>query len=194
MVQTVNPALRRATYEDLLKVPDILVAEIIDGELFTSPRPASPHARAASVIRADVDPFDRRPGSPGGPGGWWILFEPELHLGSDILVPDLAGWQRERMPMLQNVPFFTQAPDWVCEVVSPSTGRLDRVRKMPAYAREQVGHLWLVDPLQRTLEVYQLEGQRWVLLGTHGDTDSVHAEPFAAIEIELNRWWLEESP
>ena len=90
-VTAMNPARRQATYEDLLKVPDILIAEIIDGELITSPRPASPHARATSVIRGDLDPFDRRPGSSGGPGGWWILFEPELHLGADILVPDLAG-------------------------------------------------------------------------------------------------------
>lgn len=192
MVATMNLAPRRATYEDLLKVPDIVIAEIIDGELITSPRPASPHARAASVIRGELDSFDRRLGGPGGPGGWWILFEPELHLGADILVPDLAGWRRERMPVLRDVPYFEQAPDWVCEVVSPSTGRLDRVRKMPVYAREQVGHLWLVDPLQRTLEVYHLEGRRWVLLSTHGDAASDHVEPFEAIEIDLSRWWLEE--
>lgn len=192
MVATMNLAPRRATYEDLLKVPDIVIAEIIDGELITSPRPASPHARAASVIRGELDSFDRRLGGPGGPGGWWILFEPELHLGADILVPDLAGWRRERMPVLRDVPYFEQAPDWVCEVVSPSTGRLDRVRKMPVYAREQVGHLWLVDPLQRTLEVCHLEGRRWVLLSTHGDAASDHVEPFEAIEIDLSRWWLEE--
>ncbi|MGE0682703.1 MAG: Uma2 family endonuclease, partial [Candidatus Binatia bacterium] len=116
-----NPAQRRATYEDLLKVPDILIAEILDGELITSPRPASPHARAASVLIQDVGPFDRQTGGPGGPGGWWILFEPELHLDADILVPDLAGWRRERMPVLRDMPYFAQAPDWVCEVVSPST-------------------------------------------------------------------------
>ncbi|MBI3799616.1 MAG: Uma2 family endonuclease [Deltaproteobacteria bacterium] len=189
-----NPAPRRATYEDLLKVPDILIAEIIDGELITSPRPASPHARVSSALVQDLNPFDRRPGGPGGPGGWWILFESELHLGADILVPDLAGWRRERMPILQNVPYFEQAPNWVCEVVSPSTGRLDRVRKMPVYAREQVAHVWLVDPLQHTLEVYHLERQHWVLLRTHGDVESARAEPFAAIEIDLSRWWLEEAP
>jgi len=187
-----DPARRRATYEDLLQVPDILIAEIIDGELIASPRPAFPHAQASSAIVQDLGPFSRRPGGPSGPGGWWILFEPELHFGVDILVPDLAGWRRERMPILENVAYCELAPDWVCEVVSPATGRLDRVRKMPVYARERVGHIWLVDPLQRTLEVYHLEGQRWVLLGTHGDTDNVHAEPFEAIEIDLSRWWLEE--
>ena len=188
-----NTAPRQATYEDLLKVPDHLVAEIVDGELVTSPRPASPHARATSVIRADVDPFDRQPGGPGGLGGWWILFEPELHLGTDILVPDLAGWRRERMPVLANVPYFEQAPDWVCEVVSPSTARIDRVRKMPIYARERVNYLWLVYPGLQTLEVYRLEGPHWVVASSHGGAESVRAEPFAAIELDMSRWWLEEA-
>lgn len=192
MVTVMDPARRKATYEDLLQVPDILIAEIIDGELITSPRPAFPHARAASVIAQDLSPFDRRPGSPSGPGGWWILFEPELHLGPDILVPDLAGWRRERMPRLENVPYSELAPDWVCEVVSPSTGRLDRVRKMRIYARERVGHVWLVDPLLHTLEVYRLEGQQWVVASTHEGTETVHAEPFAGIELDMGRWWLEE--
>ena len=193
MVSVMDTARRRATYEDLLQVPDILIAEILDGELITSPRPASPHARAASVMAQDLGPFDRRPGGPGGPGGWWIFFEPELHLGPDILVPDLAGWRRERMPVLVNVPYFELAPDWVCEVVSPSTGRIDRVRKMPVYAREQVRHVWLVEPLQRTLEVYRREGPRWVLVSTHDGEEQVHAEPFEAIALDINRWWLEEA-
>ncbi|MGH7965864.1 MAG: Uma2 family endonuclease [Candidatus Binatia bacterium] len=186
-----EPARRRATYEDLLQVPDLFIAEIIDGELITSPRPASPHARAVSIIGRDIDPFDRSPGRPGGPGGWWVLFEPELHLGTDILVPDLAGWRRERMPALKNVPYFEQAPDWVCEVMSPSTGRLDRVRKMPIYTREQVNHLWLVDPLQRTLEVYRREGPGWIVVSTHGGAEGVRAEPFEVLELDMSRWWLE---
>jgi Uma2 family endonuclease len=193
MVAPMNTAQRHATYEDLLKVPDILIAEILDGELITSPRPASPHARATSVIRVGIDPFDGLSGGSGGPGGWWILFEPELHLGADILVPDLAGWRRERMPRLQNVPYFDLAPDWVCEVVSPGTARIDRVRKMPIYAREQVSYLWLVHPSLQTLEVYRLEGQHWVVASSHGGTESVRAEPFEAIELDMSRWWLEEA-
>jgi len=189
-----NPAQRRATYDDLLKVPDILVAEILDGELFTFPRPATPHARTSSVLRGMLDPFDQRIGGPDGLGGWWILFEPELHLGDDILVPDLAGWRRDRMPVLPNVAYFDSAPDWVCEVVSPSTARFDRVRKVPAYAREGVGHLWLVDPLQQTLEVFRLEGRHWVLVSTHGGAETVRAEPFAALELDMARWWLEPEP
>jgi Uma2 family endonuclease len=185
-------ARRRATYEDLLKVPDTMVAEILDGELHATPRPASPHARAASGIGSDLwGPFDRPPNGPGQPGGWWILFEPELHLGPDVVVPDVAGWRREKMPVLANVAAFTQAPDWACEVVSPATAGADRVRKMRIYARESVGHLWLVEPLAKTLEVYRLENGRWIVAATHGGSERVRAEPFEAVELEIARWWLE---
>jgi Uma2 family endonuclease len=125
-----------------------------------------------------------------GGGGWWILPEPELHFADDVLVPDWAGWRRERLPVLQNVPFFTLAPDWVCEIVSPSTGRIDRSRKMRHYAADAVATLWLVDPLAQTLEVYRLEGGRWVVAATHGGDEVVRAEPFEVIEMRLARWWL----
>ena len=178
----------RATYEDLLAVPDHKVAEILDGELFVSPRPAAPHARAASVIGADIgSPFDR---GRGGPGGWWVLYEPELHFGEDVLVPDLAGWRRERMPAVPNAPFFTLAPDWVCEVVSPSTEQIDRRRKQPIYRREGVLHLWLVNPLARTLEVYRSSPDGWLLAATHAGAEQVRAEPFEAVELELAALWI----
>jgi Uma2 family endonuclease len=184
--------MRRATYEDLMQVPDHLVAELIDGELFTSPRPASPHAVATWRIGQDVGPFDGRPGAPGRPGGWWILFEPELHLGDDVLVPDLAAWTLERMPSVPNVPAFTLAPDWVCEVVSPSTGRLDRTKKLGVYARAGVSQAWLVDPLARTLEIYRLESARWVVVGAHGGDDKLPgAEPFGDLSVDLSQWWIE---
>jgi Uma2 family endonuclease len=186
-----STARRMATYEDLLQAPDNLVAEIVDGELITSPRPALGHAQASGALRESLGPFARRPGGPGGPGGWWILFEPELHLGPDILVPDLAGWRRERMPVLENVPYSEIAPDWVCEVLSPTTGRLDRVRKKPIYARERVGHLWLVDPIACTLEVYRIEGNRWLDVGAYGGAEIIRAEPFEAVELDMGRWWLE---
>jgi Uma2 family endonuclease len=188
-----EPARRRATYEDLLQVPEHMVAEILDGELYASPRPALPHARATSAIGGDLwGPFDRPPGGPGGPGGWWILDEPELHLGPDVVVPGLAGWRRERVPRLPNAAYFDQAPDWACEVVSPASGAMDRRLKMPIYAREGVSHLWLVDPVVKTLEVYGLEAGRWVVIGTYAGAERVRAEPFAAIDLDLSRWWLEE--
>jgi Uma2 family endonuclease len=183
----------RATYQDLLEVPEHLVAEIIDGELITSPRPAFPHARASSLLGADLTgPFDRGTGGSGvGPGGWWILDEPELHLGGDVIVPDLAGWRRERMPVLPNVAACQLAPDWVCEIVSPHTARIDRVRKTAIYAREKVAHLWLVDPLAQTLEVLKLENGKWVVLAVHGGAEKIRAEAFDAVELDIQRWWLE---
>jgi Uma2 family endonuclease len=187
-----EPARRRATYEDVLNAPEHVVAEIIDGELYTSPRPASPHARAGSAIGSDLfGAFDRPPGDPAGLGGWWIFDEPELHLGSDVIVPDLAGWRREHMPNIPKAPYLTQAPDWVCEIVSPSTEALDRGHKMRIYAREHMAHLWIVDPLAETVEVYRLETGRWVVVSTYAGNDRVRAEPFDAIEVDLRRWWLE---
>ena len=195
IVAPMGPPKRRATYEDLMQVPDTKVAEIIDGELVVSPRPASPHAHAATVLGSDVTgPFHRGPGDPAGPGGWWILLEPELHLAEDVLVPDWAGWQRDRLPVFPDTPAFTQVPDWVCEVISPSTGRIDRSRKMRIYAREGVSHLWFVEPQLETLEIYRLESGRWVVVGTHAGDEAVRAEPFDAVELRLGRWWMPRNP
>jgi Uma2 family endonuclease len=176
-----------ATYEDLFNVPDNLVAEIIYGHLYTSPRPAPRHARASSILGAKVtDPYDV---GNGGPGGWWILDEPELHLGPDILVPDLAGWRRERMPELPETAFFELAPDWICEILSPSTARMDRAEKMPLYGKNGVEHLWLVDPDVRTLEAYELRGENWMLLVTLDEDKPVSVPPFDAIEFPLSALW-----
>jgi Uma2 family endonuclease len=182
-----EPAKRRATYEDLLAVPKHLVAEIINGNLVTQPRPASRHARAASWLGGELHgPFDR---GKGGPGGWILLDEPELHLHGDILVPDLGSWRRTRMPELPDAAAFELAPDWVCEVLSPSTAATDRAEKMPIYARERVAHLWLVDPIARTLEALVLEGASWSVLGTWRDDAKVRVEPFEAFELELGGLW-----
>ena len=116
-----------------------------------------------------------------------------MHFADDVLVPDMAGWRRERMPSLPDAAFITQPPDWLCEVVSPSTGALDRGRKMRIYAREAVGHLWIVDPIVRTLEVYRLETGRWMVVSAHGGAERVRAEPFEALEIDIARWWLGET-
>ncbi len=193
MLPIVALVKRNATYDDLCALPDHMVAEIIDGDLFASPRPASPHALASSMLGAAlIRSFGDEPGGADLPGGWWILFEPELHLRRDVLVPDLAGWRRERMPTVPDVAGFELAPDWVCEVISPSTGEIDRGRKMRVYAREQVAHLWIVDPILRTLEVYRLEDGRWVVASTHAGTEQVRAEPFAAVGLDMRRWWREQ--
>jgi Uma2 family endonuclease len=186
-----EPARKHATYEDVLAAPPHVVAEIMFGVLHTHPRPAGPHAKAASVLGMDLGgPFDR---GRGGPGGWIVLDEPELHLGDDIVVPDLAGWRRERMPDVTTAAYFTLAPDWICEVLSRSTQAVDRADKMAIYARERVPHAWLVDPIARTLEVYRLQATEWLRLGTWRDDAVVRAEPFDAIELELGALWIRDT-
>lgn len=178
---------RPATYEDLVKVPDHFVAEILDGQLHVSPRPAPRHADASAGLGGALrNPFDR---GRGGPGGWRILGEPELHLGADVLVPDLAGWRRERLPALPEEAYFSLAPDWICEVLSPSTASMDRVKKLAVYAREQVRHAWLADPLARTIEILRLENDRWTIVATFADHDVIRAEPFDALELDLSLLW-----
>jgi Uma2 family endonuclease len=180
-------AQRRSVYEEFLVAPKHLVAEIIGGNLRTHPRPATPHARAATRLGIKIGgPFDL---GEGGPGGWLFLDEPELHLLGDILVPDLAGWRRERMPEMPVVPFVELAPDWICEVLSPSTEAEDRADKMPTYARAGVAHAWLVDPLARTLEAFALEAGAWRVLGTWRNDARVRVQPFEAMELELSALW-----
>jgi Uma2 family endonuclease len=180
---------KRFTYDDLLAVPEPLVAELIDGDLLTSPRPRVRHASAASALGGLLfDPFRR---GVGGPGGWTILDEPELHMGQDVLVPDLAGWRRERFAAVDpDAVGIGVAPDWICEVLSPSTARIDRARKLPVYARESVGHAWLLDPVAQTLESFQLSSDRWTLLPTYEGTARVRVVPFDAIEIDLGILWV----
>lgn len=182
-----EPAERAATYEDLLQASPHLVAEILFGRLHTHPRPAPKHARASSMLGGKLmDPFDN---GKDGPGGWWILDEPELHPGRHVVVPDVAGWRRERMPELPETAWFELAPDWVCEVLSPSTAQTDRSLKLPIYAEHGVGHIWLVDPELRTLEVYERKDGKWLLLATLKENDDVRLPPFDAIAFSLALLW-----
>jgi len=184
-----DPGRRRATYQDVLDAPPNMVAEVLFGTLYTNPRPAAPHARAASVLGMDLGgPFDR---GRGGPGGWVLLDEPELHFGDDIVVPDLAAWHKDRFER-PSTAYFTVHPDFVCEVLSRRTEKIDRADKMTVYAREGVRHAWLVDPVARTLEVYRLQGNDWLRVGVFRDDARVRAEPFDAIELELDALWLAE--
>jgi Uma2 family endonuclease len=186
---------RRATYADLEAVPSNKVAELVRGALHVMPRPAPRHARASTSLTGRLHgPFDL---GDGGPGGWWILDEPELHFldptepgEEDVLVPDLAGSRRERMPSLPKEAFFRLAPDWICEVLSKSTEDFDRTEKMPVYAREGVRHAWLIDPVARTLEVYALgAGGVWGEPTVHREVERVRVAPFEAIELDLSVLW-----
>lgn len=183
-----QPAQCCATYEDLRSLPEHMVGELIDGKLYALPRPALRDARAASALGEELGPpFNR---GRGGPGGWIILHEPELHFGMNVLVPDLAGWRRERMPELPDVAWTEIAPNWVCEVLSPSTGLLDRQKKLPIYAGQGVDHVWLVDPALESLEIFRLDGESYRLVRTHGKDELVRAEPFDAIELDLGGLWM----
>lgn len=184
-------AMKRATHEDVLAALENKVAEILDRERFLSARPPVRHALAASRLSRVLGRFDDE---TGGPGGWWILGEPEVHLGDQVVVPDLAGWPRERMPVIPDVAFFTLVPGWVCEVLSPPTERIDRIHKLRIYAEAGVAHAWLVKPAHRTLEVLRLREGLWTIAGVWEDAAVVRAEPFDAIELELRRLWPDPAP
>ncbi len=187
-----NLARKRATYADLEAAPPHLVAELINGALEAHPRPLSRHSVAANSLGDELtSPFQK---GRGGPGGWIFMVEPELHLGADVLVPDLAGWRRERLPSLPDKAGLTIAPDWLCEILSPSTARLDRGPKMQIYARHGVAFLWLLDPATHVLESYQLADGKWVLQGTATGSDDVRLPPFDAISFPLSELFPLDPP
>ncbi|MGZ3421105.1 MAG: Uma2 family endonuclease [Polyangiales bacterium] len=180
----------RAALEAL---PENVKGEIIDGELFVQPRPRFRHARASLFVGRHIGgPFDL---DDGGPGGWWILVEPGIELpNAPEVAPDVAGWRRTRMPSPPppDEP-IRMAPDWVCEVLSPSNQRWDLLKKFPFYARTGVPWLWVIDPRARTLEVRELRDGKWTVRSVHGDEDSVRLPPFEEVELPLSRMWIPEA-
>jgi Uma2 family endonuclease len=187
-----EPAKKRATYADLEAVPPHLVAEIIEGELVTHPRPAPRHVKASHLLSYELTgPFEMR---RGGPGGWVFLPEPELHLGPEVIVPDVAGWRRERLTELPETAYLETVPDWVCEVISPSTESYDRDAKRRIYADVGVAHLWLVDPRVQLLEAFALAERKWLLVATYRGSQQVSAPPFDAIAFSLGVLWPFDAP
>jgi Uma2 family endonuclease len=190
-VSRARPLGRPATWEDLDLVPEHLKGELVGGEIIAAPRPGGPHQYAAAELSAELFQAFRR--GRGGPGGWIILPEPYVRFGTDIRSPDLVGWRADRYSTPRRGPFEI-IPDWVCEALSPRTAKMDRTEKMPLYAAHGVKHMWLVDPEEHILEVYRLQGEKWLLLGAHGGDDKVRAEPFDAIELELSLLWAPMPP
>ena len=178
-----------ATYDDLYTIPDNTTGEIINGKLIVTPRPSRKHVYASSSFGMLLQSLQFREG--GGPGGWIFMDEPEIAFDQDILVPDIAGWKKERFPVEEDHNWISIAPDWVCEVLSPSTARTDKTAKMPVYARANVPHLWLLDPIAGTLDVFRLVESAWLVAGLFAGNDKVRAEPFQAVEIDLGLLWLE---
>ncbi len=189
-----QPVKRGATYDDLVRLPDTVTGQIIDGDLYAMPRPAGAHAFVASLLGGDLHvPFQR---GRDGPGGWWIIDEPEVHFASNVLVPDITGWRREQMPQSPTAEerFFTLTPNWVCEVLSPSTASLDRVRKRRVYEGAGVQWLWYIDPIGRTLEAFEWVQGRYSPLGTWGPGESPNVAPFDAIALDLDAIWGSAEP
>ena len=178
---------RLATYQDVLDAPPHRVAEIVAGTLHVQPRPGSWPAFAKTTLACGIlIPVHAR---PRGPGSWRILLEPELHLGQDILVPDIAAWCRETMPVFPDVAYFEIVPDWICEVLSPTTRRLDLTGKRDAYAREGVAHLWFVDPEARILEAFELRSGAWTLIDALANDAPVALPPFEVPPFSLAELW-----
>jgi len=176
-----------ATYADLEAVPTNLVAELLFGALETHPRPSPAHAMATLALGGELaGPFQK---GVDGPGGWIFASEPELHLGPHVVVPDIAGWRRERLPVLPHSAWFDTAPDWVCQVLSPSTERSDKGPKRRIYALYGVGHLWYLDPRARSLEIFARHDLGWLLTHTYLDTEAVNAPPFEAPTFSLGLLW-----
>lgn len=179
-------------YAQLCALPSGQTGEIIGGKLHVMPRPAGPHALASSTLTMDIGGLFQR--GRNGPGGWWILDEPEIHFIRDVevSVPDIAGWRKERLPKIPRGHRFEVVPDWVCEVLSPRTARIDRVEKMPVYAQYGVAYMWLVDPLQRTLEAFALREGLWTIIGLFKEGDTVRIAPFEELALNLADLWVEE--
>lgn len=184
-----EPLKRKAVYGDLLNIPDNWVGEIMNGEVIATPRPSGRHANAAAVLGGEIIPPFRL--GRGGPGGWVILMEPEVLMGENLLVPDLAGWRRERFAEWPRENWFSIIPDWICEILSPGTAQRDRIQKMRIYAESSVNHVWLIDPVIKTLEIFRLQGGKWLLLGSFSGEDRVRAEPFSEVEIPLVNLWID---
>lgn len=187
------PDLSAPTRADLEALPGNVVGEIIEGVLYTTPRPRPAHSNVESVLAGDLNaPFQR---GRGGPGGWWILVEPGIELpGATEIVPDVAGWRRERLPELPGDAPIGVVPDWVCEILSPTTRRHDQLIKRPFYARAGVAYLWTIDIESRTLSVSRLVDGHWLELAVHGGADEIRAEPFAAVALSMADWWPPPAP
>lgn len=188
-MNVIKPIKTSATYQDVLDAPPNMVAELIEGELYLNPRPTPRHSHAALRLASVLDgPFMK---GEDGPGGWWIVLEPEVHFEDDAhaVVPDVGGWLKDDVPRFPDTAYFESPPSWVCEVLSPSTRKLDLTTKRDFYARQGVREIWFVDPLARTLEAFSHTDGAWTLISAFKDDESVSLPPFDAIAFSLAVLW-----
>jgi Uma2 family endonuclease len=193
-MSTTKPSARPPTLADLDALPPGIVGEIIEGVLYTMTKPRARHQRTSTGISGDLcGPFDL---GRGGPGGWWIISVPGIELPNDTkeISPDVAGWRRERMPELPVDEPISVVPEWVCEILSPTTRRHDLLRKQPYYAKVGVPFLWLVDLEARVLTAYRLERDAWQVIGTYSEETEVRIPPFDAVPLRVTDWWPPAAP
>ncbi len=180
-----------ADYADLYSIPENMIGEIIDGELYAMPRPSPRHCNTASSLGIIIG-YYYKIGMNGGIGGWWILDKPGIHfsdLKEDIMVPDISGWKKEKMPELPAETYFSVTPDWICEILSPATAAHDRKKKLPKYAKFGVSYFWIVDPANRTVEILKLKNGEYSVSAVYCEDDKMKAEPFTEILIDLKNIW-----
>lgn len=186
-------ARKLKTYEDLLAIPEEVRAELLAGEIVAQPSGLPKHGRVQLAMgRFIAGPFD---GDVDGPDGWWILQEIDIRFTRhDVTRPDLAGWRRSRLVDPEDVRPIDVVPDWICEVLSPSNARHDRVFKARLYAEHGVPYYWLIDPAERTLEAYVLRDSQWLRAGAWDDTEVARVPPFEAIELPVGRLFFPRPP
>lgn len=156
-IRRAPPTRNSASAEDAFaNAPSNLRAELLHGTVLMAPAPAPLHQVHVAELLRRLSGYDRRGRGPTDPGGWLIVPDPEVDLGEapDKFRPDVAGWRFERATFSLREPAITVAPDWVCEVLSPSTETIDRAIKAPLYASYGVEWLWLIDPEDCSIEVF----------------------------------------
>lgn len=192
-MSTTKPSTKPPTLADLDALPPGVVGEIIDGVLYTMTKPRMRHQRTMLKIGGGVAaPFDD---GIGGPGGWWIIPEPGIELpDTPEIAPDVAGWRRDRMPEMPIDEPIRIVPDWVCEILSPTTRRHDLLVKLPYYAKVGVAYHWLVDLEGRTVTAQRLDSGRWTTLGVYCDETDARIEPFDVVPLHVASWWPPAAP
>ncbi len=184
------PPIARATYADLESLRPDVRGEIVFGELCMTPRPALVHMHVASVIAGRLMGVYQFKGAGGSGGDWVFVHEPELRIEGDAIIPDIAGWRAERYRQI-STDYPDVAPDWVCEILSPSTERRDWTTKADWYLQHGVRWYWIVDPRARSIECFEASGTLWQGVGKARAADTARLAPFAELALNVGEFWLD---
>lgn len=183
-----DTAHRLATFADMATLEaEGRCIELVGGGIVDKASPSAAHADAQGALAALLRPRFHRQDGDEPPGGWWILPEVDIAFGlHDVLRPDVAGWRRARVPVRPSSYPVDVSPDWVCEVLSPSTAHRDLGVKREIYHRHEVAHYWVVDVEKQILLVYRREPAGYTLVLSAGPGERVRAEPFDACSLDMD--------